>query len=423
MEELIQQNNKNLNIKEEKEHNLRAKDLLKLSVRAFRVRPARTFLTVLGMAVGIGTVFFLISLGYGLQYILLGKLAPTEDSLISLQASYPEEGSLSIQKSTLEDVSKMQGAVETSPVAQVTGELKYDDLSGDVIVKIIDDKYARLSGFVPSYVLDKSKFGDGVIISSTALRLLGLPESAESLGKTVSVKAIYEITSSKNDGTYTEKIVSTANPAPIVSIISDESESPYVFVPVNLMQEEPKSYALFFVKAVDDANLEPLRSSLISKGFIISARIDTVRQAKRITNIITIVLGVFGVAALVVSSIGMFNTMLISFMERIFEVGIMKSIGASRRDILSLFLAESFLMGLLGGAGGIFLGFLMGTSVNFGMNMLAKWLGGKPVGLFIYSSQFMGFILLLSGAVGLLSGYWPARRAAKLSAREAFLRK
>lgn len=406
----------NLDPEKEKVHNLKIKDLLRLSVRAFRVRPMRTFLTVLGMSVGIGTVFFLISLGYGLQYILLGKLAPTEDSLISLQAQYPDDGNLAVSKSVISDVLKMPGAVEISPVYQNTGEINYNGFGGELIVKLIDNKYDRLSGFVPSMALPNNNFGDGAIISDTALKLLGMPEDEQSLGKVVVVKVVYE-----KDGK--PEIVTTRDPIKIVGIVKDPGQSPYIFVPVNLMQEAPNSYGLFFIKALDDASLESLRSALIAKGFIISARIDTVRQAKKITDIITIVLGVFGVAALIVSSIGMFNTMLISFMERIFEVGIMKSIGATRRDILSLFLMESFLMGLLGGVGGIAMGYGLGSLVNLGMNFLANYLGGKPIQLFIYSGRFIVFILTISGIVGLLSGYWPARRAAKLSAREAFLRK
>jgi ABC-type antimicrobial peptide transport system permease subunit len=412
---LIDNPKENFDVQKEKEHNLRVKDLLKLSVRAFRVRPLRTFLTVLGMSVGIGTVFFLISLGYGLQYILIGKLAPTEDSLISLQASYPEDGLLA-SRETIDEISKISEVEEISPILQTGGEIHYNEYSGDLLVKIIDDKYYRLSGFVPDYALKDSKFEDGVTISATALKLLGIPETVDSLGKIVTVDAIYETSDS-------QKIVSTKNSITITGIISDETKAPFVFIPVNLMQESPSSFDQFFVKAKDDVSLEKLRAELIKKGFIISARVDTVRQAKKITNIITIVLGVFGVAALIVSSIGMFNTMLISFMERIFEVGIMKSIGATRHDILTLFLTESFLMGLLGGIGGIAMGFALGTAVNFGMNILATYLDGKPVSLFIYSNEFMFLILGVSGVVGLLSGYLPARQAAKLSAREAFLRK
>jgi len=408
--------NIDLNPKTEKARNLRIRDFIKLSVRAFRVRPMRTFLTILGMSVGIGTVFFLISLGYGLQYILLGKLAPTEDSLVSLQAFYPEEG-LAISKDEINQIYKIAGVVEISPIYQNSGEVNYSGFSGDLIVKIIDEKYNRLSGFVPNYYnKNTNDLNKGIVISNTALRLLGLKEDESSLGKAIEVKTVYY-----KDGK--ENISSTKSPVPITGIVDDGSQSPYIFIPNYLMNNAPDYFGSVFIKAKDDAYLETLRSELISKGFIISARVDTVRQAKKITDVITMVLGIFGVAALIVSSIGMFNTMLISFMERIFEVGIMKSIGATRIDILGLFLMESFIMGILGGVGGIAMGLVGGFLVNAGMNFLAKYLGGNPINLFIYSVKFMIFIILLSGVVGLLSGYWPARRAAKLSAREAFLRK
>jgi ABC-type antimicrobial peptide transport system permease subunit len=80
-------------------------------------------------------------------------------------------------------------------------------------------------------------------------------------------------------------------------------------------------------------------------------------------------------------------------------------------------------MGLLGGIGGLLLGYGLGTAVNAGMNLLAHYLGGKPLSLFIYPVQFVVLVVILSGIVGTMSGFWPARRAAKLSAREAFLRK
>jgi putative ABC transport system permease protein len=162
---------------------------------------------------------------------------------------------------------------------------------------------------------------------------------------------------------------------------------------------------------------------LIEKGLLISARLDLVQQAKRIMTIITVVLGTFGVTALVVAAIGMFNTMVIGFLERIFEVGIMKSIGATSVDVRNLFLMESLIMGFLGGVGGIFLGILGGETVNFGLNIVAKQLGGEPIKLFIYPWQFLILIIVVSIVVGAISGLWPARRAARLSPKEAFMRK
>ena len=104
-------------------------------------------------------------------------------------------------------------------------------------------------------------------------------------------------------------------------------------------------------------------------------------------------------------------------------MGIMKSIGATASDIRNLFLMESLIIGLLGGIGGILIGVLGGEIFNLGLNFLANRLGGKPVSIFIYPTQFLIFIVVLSGIVGISSGFWPARKAALLSPKQAFLRK
>src|SRR5574343_1205734 len=90
-------------------HKLSVWDLLKLSLRVFRTKPARTILTTLGMSVGIGTVVFLVSLGYGLQYILIGNLITSEDSLMTLEAAYPSESGKGID---LEKVGEIKAKEE-----------------------------------------------------------------------------------------------------------------------------------------------------------------------------------------------------------------------------------------------------------------------------------------------------------------------
>src|SRR3989344_8017659 len=104
-------------------HKLSVWDLLKLSLRVFRTKPARTILTILGMSVGIGTVVFLVSLGYGLQYILIGRLITSEDSLMTLDASYPSESGKTIDLAKMEEI-KLNSEVDSiSPVAEFPGEL------------------------------------------------------------------------------------------------------------------------------------------------------------------------------------------------------------------------------------------------------------------------------------------------------------
>ena len=164
-------------------------------------------------------------------------------------------------------------------------------------------------------------------------------------------------------------------------------------------------------------------SSSFEGGFLVSAKIDLVNQAKKITTAITVILMVFGTAALLVSAIGMFNTMIVGFLERIYEVGVMKSLGATDSDVQNLFLVESVIIGFLGGLIGVGLGVGIGTLVNMVMSSLSIAQGGSRLTLFITPFWFAFATLVLSSVIGILSGFWPSRRAAFLSPREAFVRR
>lgn len=179
-------------------------------------------------------------------------------------------------------------------------------------------------------------------------------------------------------------------------------------------------YEKIYVKASSIDTVAFVKDKLIDLGFAVSARLDLVNQARKILTAATIILGVFGVVSLIVSAIGMFNTMIILFMERTFEVGVMKALGARDKDIRNLFLVEASLVGLLGGIGGILLGIGFSNLFNLGLNLVAQNLGGKSVDLFIRPWWFLALIIIISFVIGLISGIVPAIRAAKLSPKRAF---
>lgn len=398
------------------DHQLSFKDLLRLATRIFTVKPARTFLTILGTSVGIATVVFLISLGYGLQYILLGKLVTTQDSLITLQAFYPSESNLTISQSTVDKIGQMPEVAEIGRVGEFSGEAKVGGLSGLIVANIADPNYFRLSGTAPDIGSDFTK-GDGVVVTNQALRLVNLAPDASSLNKTIDLNLLVP----QADGSSRSLVPQHA--LKIIGIESDESAPPTIITPVDDFNQVPESYKEILVKAKDLNTVTSLKDKLTAQGFAISARLDLVNQAQKVMNIITITLAVFGTAALVVSAIGMFNTMIVGFLERIYEVGVMKALGATDRDVRNLFLMESFIMGFLGGAVGVLIGMGGGEAVNLIFAQIAMRLGGKPVDLFITPVWFVAMIIGVSAFIGLIAGYWPARKAKSLSPKEAFLRK
>lgn len=399
-------------------HSLSAWDLLKLSLRVFRTKPTRTVLTVLGMSVGIGTVVFLVSLGYGLQYILIGNLITSEDSLVTLEAAYPSESGKGIDLEEVEKIKKKTGVDAVSPVTEFSGELS---ISGGApglvpITRIVKTSYFKFAGVSPDIGETFTEDNPGIILSSQALKLLGLPADETILGKEVTGKAYYP----KLDGGTEEVIISKLQ---IRGVVSDENEPPLAFVPYSSVSKEPTVLKSLLIKARNVDFVEPLRDELEKEGFLISAKVDLVNQARKITNAITTALMVFGTAALIVSAIGMFNTMIVGFLERIYEVGVMKSLGATDGDVQNLFLMESFIIGLLGGVSGVIIGMGGGALINFVMSTLSQNLGSKALTLFITPAWFAIATLILSSCIGLISGYWPARNASKLSPREAFVRK
>lgn len=396
---------------------LSATDLLRLSLRVFKTKPIRTFLTIMGMSVGIGTVMFLISMGYGLQFILIGKLVTTEDSLMALGVSYPTESELNIDPQTVERITSMPNVGETSPMAEFPAEIKVEGSTGLIVAKVVEPSYFRLSGLITDSGKMFKEGERGIVLSSQAAKLLNLPPDASSIGKEIGLKLTYQ---GVNDQEGAGEEVVIRDPIKLSGIIADDTQAPFAFVSAVAIDKKPPFYKEVLLKATNIDYVEALRDELIEQGFIISARLDLVNQAKKVMNIITTILGVFGIAALIVSAIGMFNTMIVGFLERIYEVGIMKSLGATDRDVKNLFLMESLLMGLSGGIGGVTIGIVAGETVNFILSVLAQRLGGSPIRLFITPGWFVVTTLILSSMIGLIAGFWPAHRSTTLSPKEAF---
>lgn len=398
---------------------LKINELFSLSFRTFKNKPQRAILTILGMSVGIATVLLLVSLGYGLQYILIGKLMTTEDSLVTMEASYPSESNIYIKKSSLETIVTYEDVAEVSPVAQFSGEMSMDNQSSLLIdTLIVEPSYFRLSGSLPTMGKIPTNTEPGIVISSQTLSPMGLAVDDTSLNKKIGFKIFYQ---DNLAGTYEESY--SKEPLKISGIINDEAMVPTAILFSDSLSIQPPFYSKVLVRAKSTEVLERLRDKLQGEGFLVSARIDLVTQARKFTNIVTIILGVFGVTALIVSAIGMFNTMLVGFLERIYEVGILKSIGATDYDVRNLFLVEASIMGLLGGVGGIVIGIGGGKILNLILSILSTRFGGDSISLFMTPWWFIGLILAFSIVIGFVSGWWPAHRAAGLSPKEAFTKK
>lgn len=395
---------------------MRFTDLVTLSARSYITRPLRTFLTVLGVSVGIGTILFLVSLGYGMQKTILDRIT-TSDSLLSLEVSPGPSDVIRLTPEKVESIKKMPEISEISPLVSYSGQINHGSQRGDGMIYGVEDSYFRLSGIVPKQgkTFDDSQ-GTGAVITTAGLKLLDIKNN-EAIGKEISL--LLFAPQMNEEGIDEIKIFEPDIKYTITGII-ENNDNNYIFVPLNTLKGvNIIEYNKLQVKVSDSQKMEIVRENIINQGFLVSALSDVIEQANKIFGIIQLILALFGLIALIVSAIGMFNTMTIALLERINEIGIMRAIGASGSDIMGIFLIESTIMGFLGGVGGVAIGFLGGKLANLGLNFLARSFGGQTVNLFYSPIWFVIFIIAFSTIVGFLTGVYPSHRASKLNPLDA----
>jgi len=178
-------------------------------------------------------------------------------------------------------------------------------------------------------------------------------------------------------------------------------------------------YAAVSVRVKDPSKIQAVEDAIKKMGFNAFSILDASRSIQQFFKVLYAFLGIFGSLALVVSSIGIVNTLVMAILERRREIGIMKAIGASDKDVMKLFFAEAGAMGLLGGVIGVALGWAIGQVINLGTNIYLKSQSFPPEHFWAVPLWLVGFALLFSFLVSLAAGLYPAARAARLDPVQA----
>ncbi len=398
---------------------MQVRDIALLSTRMFKTNPSRTWLTILGMGVGTGAVVALVGLGFGLQGIILDKIV-LGDSLLSLNVTFPASKIVVLDQATVDSFAAMETVKDVSGVVTFPTLVTYEGLTGN----------ANIQGLAPSYFLytgtqaaagdlftveDALEDRNAVVITSAMLKLFGVEDPEQVIGKTLTFRVFVP-----NEGSDQSTEVQLSKQYKIKGVTSDAGN---LAAAITLEEFQSNFKIPYFdrvqVRVIDTKSLPEAQEAIIAKGFTVTALSKTVEQANKIFQGIQAVLAVFGGIALTVSAIGMFNTMTVTLLERTAEIGVMRTIGASSADIVILFVAEAIIVGLLGGIVGILIGGGIGVFFNGLLSVAASKFGGESVSLFKYPLWFLIFICSFSGGVGFLTGLFPARRAAKINPLDA----
>ncbi len=396
---------------------MRIADSLKLSTRMFKTNPARTWLTILGMGVGTAAVVMLVGLGFGLQNILLEKIV-FGDTLLSLTVTPPATSAVALDDGALAKFKAIPNVQDVSPLATFQSLITYNGLSANTDLEGSQASYFKYAGIAMaagSPFTDQPSDGNDVILSSAALQLFGVSDPKAIIGKPVS----FRIVTQAQNGGQSEQVPLNGNFT--VTGVTNDSASIYAMIPLATLSSQVgiQQYDKVQVRVNASGNLGGVQAAIVKAGYVVSALSKTVDQANQIFTGVQWVLAGFGGIALIVSAIGMVNTMTVTLLERTGEIGVMRTIGGSPRDIQFLFLAEAVVVGFLGGMTGMAIGIAGGLIINYLLNLVATHFGGAAVALFAFPLPFLGFITVFSALVGFITGIFPARRASSISPLEA----
>lgn len=397
---------------------MKLKVLLILAYKSLWSHRLRAILTMSGVAIGVASIIFLVSLGYGLEQLVTDQVANFNAfSVIDVTTSNPK--TIKIDQPAIEKISKNNNVAQVGPVANLAGRIKKKeaDSAAETVVIAGENNYWEMADIkVDKGTMPTNK--DEVVINKSVITLIG--EDPENIiGKQIVLDMLISPELQKN----TDSPLKTVKDVQLKVVgIMNEEISPIVYIKTDLLSiNEADKYSALKVRvnAKEKDKIAETRAFLENMGYKTDYVGDTVSEINQVFSLFRVILAAFGMVALIVASLGTFNTLTISLLERIREVGLMKALGMRNRDIYKLFLTESLIIGLVGGIFGLLLGLGLGQALNLLLKILAMRSHVEIIQLFVTPWLFALAVASFSIIVGFLTGWYPSKRAVKIDPLDA----
>lgn len=390
--------------------------LLHLAWRNLVTKKLRTLLTLSGVVVGIGSIFFLLSFGLGLQNLVTKQILGNQSvKIVDITTTNSR-----IIKLDNENVEKIQGLAHVEKLGKVysyPGSLSRNGASIDTVTYGVDSTYQDTVSLkvVSGRLLNKDD-QKSIVINTAAAKAVGLDESGkDAVGKSLNLLVPLQNTNSTKDKIqYDFKIV---------GVVSTGSGSE-IYIPsfyFDIAGVPAYSQARVIVDSTD--NIASLRQAIESKGFQTASPSDTIEQVNQMFTVFNFIMIGFGSIGMLIAVLGMFNTLTISLLERTKEIGLMMTMGGRNRDMSKLFIIESLILSIVGAIIGIILAIIGGQIINFVMMTIAHSRGVTgDFQLFAVPAWLVLAMIAFMSLVGILVAFFPAKRANRIDPIDALRR-
>ncbi len=401
------------------------KEYFNIAIKSIKTRTLRSFLTILGIVIGVFLIISLLSLSEGLKSTINQQLQAMGGEMIMVMPgsdmfSSMIFGGAKLQKEDIEAIQKAKdvdiviGYSYTGTIARYEGESKQVAIAGLGPWKEALDIFSIFQGWSLRKGRWPSKGNQVLIGQQVADKIFSEKITA---GSKITIKG--------------RKFEATG----ILNSLGSQQDDSMVYMNMDVYQDltgekrGTASYAMAKIEKGAEENVvaEAIEESLKETrkrrlgtdeaDFSVITSEKMGELAGNILGIIQVVIIGFASIAIVVGGIGITNSMFTSVRERTREIGIMKAIGATNSAILSIFLIEAGIIGILGGVGGLLLGSILAEVINYYAQTDPSFYFTATV-----SPWMIVFALVFSLFVGCLAGFLPARHAAKLKPVDALRR-
>ncbi len=394
----------------------------KVSLRALSRNKMRSFLTALGIIIGVGAVIAMVSIGQGAKMAVESRFNSMGTNLLFIRAGSHDHGGVRGGSGTYQDLksedadaiaAQCDAIKYVSPAVSSRAQVVFGNKNWNTQVQGASDKYPQIR----NWELTAGQFFDeGQVKSAAKVCVLGsdvkknLFELEDPVGQVIRInkipfRVLGVLKSMGESGGFFNR--------------DDQIVAPYTTVQKKLLGiDHIYSIDVSAVSAGATSEAQKQITDLMrvrhkiapgaTDDFEVRNMSDIAESAAASTQILTNLLGGIALVSLLVGGIGIMNIMLVSVTERIREIGIRMSIGAREKDILLQFLTEAVVLSVIGG--------LLGIALGVGASQLLSKVGGWRT---VVSEASIVLAFMFSAAVGVIFGFYPARKASKLDPIEA----